>query len=525
MRRQEPPLDPPRPLGSIPALAAEPPARHLSAASTPSFPSLERIIVPLSDFAARAGSAVRAFAEASSDLLIQPTLRLGVTGLARSGKTVFTTALIHHLTEGRGLPAFAPVHEGRLRRARLVPQPDDDVPRFPFEEHMAALTEERRWPRSTDRISQFRLAIEYERAGSWRSGPGALMLDVVDYPGEWLLDLALIEQDYTAWSRATINGTRRAGRAPFAAPWLDALKGLDPNGPLDEVVAERASEAFKTYLAALRAGPESVATTPPGRFLMPGDLKGSPALTFAPLDGLPETLNPDSLAGLMARRFEAYKAKVVLPFFRDHFQRVDRQIVLVDVLSAVDAGPTALAELEEALDAVLLSLNIGRNSFLSRLFAPRADRILFAATKADHLHQTSHDRLEALLRLLVSRAMRRTEAAGARVGTVALASVRATRETTVHDGGAVLRAVAGTPEAGEIVDGERFDGLGEAAIFPGELPARAEAVLEGAVEPGSLRFPRFRPPLVKPDALGRSGALPQIRLDRAMQFLIGDRLA
>ena len=479
----------------------------------------------MNSFAARAGSAVKAFAEASSDLLIQPTLRLGVTGLARSGKTVFTTALIHHLVEAHALPAFAPAHEGRLRRARLVPQPDDDIPRFPYEEHLCALTDARTWPRSTDRISQFRLAIEYERAGGWRSGPGTLMLDVVDYPGEWLLDLALIEQSYTTWSRATIAGTRRSGRGAMAAPWLETLKALDLQGPLDEVVAERASTAFKTYLSALRAGPEAVATTPPGRFLMPGDLAGSPALTFAPLDNLPEVLAPDSLAGLMERRFEAYKAKVVEPFFRNHFQRVDRQIVLVDVLAAVDAGPAALAELEEALDSVLLSFRIGRNTILSRLFAPRAERILFAATKADHLHQTSHDRLDALLRLLVSRAMRRTEAAGARVGTVALASVRATRETTIHDGGEVLRAVSGTPEAGEAVGDEVFDGLSEAAIFPGELPQRPESVLEGAVPPGSLRFPRFRPPLVKPDALGRPGDLPQIRLDRAMQFLIGDKLA
>ena len=479
----------------------------------------------MNSFAARAGSAVKAFAEASSDLLIQPTLRLGVTGLARSGKTVFTTALIHHLVEAHALPAFAPAHEGRLRRARLVPQPDDDIPRFPYEEHLCALTDARTWPRSTDRISQFRLAIEYERAGGWRSGPGTLMLDVVDYPGEWLLDLALIEQSYTAWSRATIAGTRRSGRGAMAAPWLETLKALDLQGPLDEVVAERASTAFKTYLSALRAGPEAVATTPPGRFLMPGDLAGSPALTFAPLDNLPEVLAPDSLAGLMERRFEAYKAKVVEPFFRNYFQRVDRQIVLVDVLAAVDAGPAALAELEEALDSVLLSFRIGRNTILSRLFAPRAERILFAATKADHLHQTSHDRLDALLRLLVSRAMRRTEAAGARVGTVALASVRATRETTIHDGGEVLRAVSGTPEAGEAVGDEVFDGLSEAAIFPGELPQRPESVLEGAVPPGSLRFPRFRPPLVKPDTLGRPGDLPQIRLDRAMQFLIGDKLA
>ena len=138
----------------------------------------------MTSFTARAGSAVRAFAEASSDLLIQPTLRLGVTGLARSGKTVFTTALIHHLVEAHPLPAFAPSQEGRLRRARLVPQPDDDIPRFPFEDHYSALSGPRVWPRSTDRISQFRLAIEYERSGGWRSGPGTLMLDVVDYPGE-----------------------------------------------------------------------------------------------------------------------------------------------------------------------------------------------------------------------------------------------------------------------------------------------------------------------------------------------------
>jgi len=40
-----------------------------------------------------------------------------------------------------------------------------------------------------------------------------------------------------------------------------------------------------------------------------------------------------------------------------------------------------------------------------RLLRPRADRILFAATKADHLHHTNHDRLEAILRRMVERAI------------------------------------------------------------------------------------------------------------------------
>jgi len=469
--------------------------------------------------------ALSSLAAAVSDAL-SPTVRVGVTGLARSGKTVFTTALVRHLVEGTTLTAFRASAEGRIRRARLSPQPDDAVPRFPYEAHLKALQEDRRWPSSTTQISELRVEIDYERkAGGWRGGPASLAVDFVDYPGEWLLDLALLDASFADWSRETVAGSRREDRRALAGPWHDHLRRLDPAGDPDEAAIAAASDAFKAYLAALRAGPEAVATTPPGRFLMPGDLAGSPALTFAPLD-LEEagTIRSGSLAALMERRFEAYKTHVVRPFFRDHFQRIDRQIVLVDVLAAVDAGPEALAELEAALDRVLLTFRAGRNTLLSNLFSPRADRVLFAATKADHVHHTMHARLEALLRLLVERAVKRTEAAGAKVGVVALASVRATRETAVRDGRETLRTVAGTPEAGERVGDETFDGEAEAAIFPGELPERPGAIFEGAVPPGSFRFPRFRPPKLAPDAGGRRPALPHIRLDRAVEFLIGDRL-
>ena len=485
--------------------------------------------MPLLDYAAQAGSAIKAVAEASSDLLIQPTLRLGVTGLARSGKTVFTTALVHHLVEGHALPAFEPAQAGRLRRARLVPQPDDDVPRFPFEENFSALTEARRWPGSTDRISQLRLAIEYERAGGWRTGPGTLMLDVVDYPGEWLLDLALLDQSYVAWSRATILGTRRAGRSAIAAPWLAAMAGLDAGAPLDEVVAERAANAFKTYLSALRAGAEAVATTPPGRFLMPGDLAGSPMLTFAPLDRLEEVQTPGSLGALMERRFEAYKAKVVEPFFREHVQRVDRQIVLVDVLSAVDAGPAALAELEEALDAVLLAFRVGRNSLLTRFFAPRADRILFAATKADHIHHTSHDRLEAALGALTRRAGERATFQGAEIKALALAALQSTREADVLAGGEALACIVGIPMTGERVGETVFDGKTAHRVYPGEVPADVARLAElpaDAISEDALTLVRFQPARVAPDGPGGERApWPHIRLDRGLDFLLGDRLA
>ena len=119
---------------------------------------------------------------------------------------------------------------------------------------------------------------------------------------------------------------------------------------------------------------------------------------------------------MLARRFESYKTHVVQPFFRDHFARLDRQIVLIDALSAVNAGAGALADLRAQHGGDPQVLPAGRPTPGCRSILPRRiDRLLFAATKADHLHHTSHDRLEAILRLLADKAIARASFAGAEV--------------------------------------------------------------------------------------------------------------
>ncbi len=52
-----------------------------------------------------------------------PSLRIGVTGLSRAGKTVFITGLVHALVSGARMPGFSPRAEGRIREAKLVPHP------------------------------------------------------------------------------------------------------------------------------------------------------------------------------------------------------------------------------------------------------------------------------------------------------------------------------------------------------------------------------------------------------------------
>ena len=162
-------------------------------------------------------------------------------------------------------------------------------------------------------------------------------------------------------------------------------------------------------------------------------MEGSPALTFAPLPPPKGPVRSGSLYAMLERRYEAYKALIVRPFFRDHFARLDRQIVLVDTLRALNAGPAAVADLETALTEILGCFRQGENNPLTRLVARRIDRILFAATKADHIHSSSHDRLEAVMNRLVARAARRAKFAGAETRSIAIAAIRATREGMVEE--------------------------------------------------------------------------------------------
>ena len=128
---------------------------------------------------------------------------------------------------GGRFPVFEPFATGRIARARLEPQPDDAVPRFDYENHVRTLIEERRWPNSTVDISELRLVIDYQRHNG---ADRTLTLDIVDYPGEWLLDLPLLDKSYEQWSAESLALSRQGPRAQLAAPWHAHLATLEAEG-------------------------------------------------------------------------------------------------------------------------------------------------------------------------------------------------------------------------------------------------------------------------------------------------------
>ena len=450
-----------------------------------------------------------------SETFFDTTIRLGVTGLSRAGKTVFITALVANLMQRGRMPQLKAQAQGRIEAVYLQPQPDVTLPRFDYEAHLAALTGDNpRWPASTRAISELRLSFRVRPAGffsSWR-GPRTLHLDIVDYPGEWLLDLALLDQTFDQWSEACLA---RLEKRAEAADYLALARAEDGALRLDEARARDLAASFTAYLTAARDLGRVDVT--PGRFLLPGDLAGSPVLTFAPLPK-PATTGRSSLWREMERRYEAYKSRVVRPFFQDHFSKIDRQVVLCDVLGAIHQGPRAVEDLRRTMAEVLEAFRLGRNSWLSSLFGGRrVERILFAATKADHLHHEQHPALTAITAGLLAEARSRADFSGARTEAMSLASLRATVEETVSRDGHAVAAVRGT-----LLSTGR-----PAVMYPGHLPTDPARLLSPAREgaeawlEADYHLMSFAPARL---SLRPGEGPPHIRLDRAVEFLIGDAL-
>lgn len=458
--------------------------------------------------------------------VFEPSLRLGVTGLSGAGKTVFITALVASLLDRGRMRLLRAQAEGRIQAVDLRPQPDPAVPRFAFEAHLARLRDTPpAWPQSTSSVSQLRVAIRYRPGGLIGALTGAqvLNLDIVDYPGEWLLDLSLMGRDYADWAAEALALAESPARAAQAGEWHAALAAADPGGAHDEGVAAALAGAYARYLAACRvAGLSALA---PGRFLMPGDMAGSPALTFAPLPPPPGgRVRRGGLYDQMARRFDAYGRVVVRPFFQNHFARLDAQVVLIDALGALAAGPRALGDLTATMADTLAAFRHGSSSWLDRLLGGRRiGRLLFAASKADHLHHDQHPRMTQLVEAMLAEAARRATWSGAETRAMAIAAIRATVEQDVaQPGGGRLGLVRG-PRLG---DGRAM------AIHPGDLPRDVGALIAAARisrpgeapadwPDGDFAALRFAPPVWG----GDGGGPPHIRLDAALDFLLGPALA
>ena len=294
--------------------------------------------------------------------------------------------------------------------------------------------------------------------------PASLTIRIVDYPGEWLLDLPAAGAKLRRVVARHAAVCCAKASAPRSAASFSRFSGsTGPSEVASEEVAKQAHDLYCAYLVKARDR-HGLSFLQPGRFLCPGvarrcALSVVRAARRARADGM---FAPHTLGALMAERFETYKREAVAPFYHDHFRHYSRQIVLVDVLRALLAGRDAFDDTRLALDAILESFRYGHGGILSKLLlGPHIDKVLFAATKADHVPDIQRDHLAALLRNMAAFPAIEVKSSNAQFEVTALASVISTAEDTQEIDGQRLQVVVGRPvgssEAGEILRRQRSD--------------------------------------------------------------------
>lgn len=442
-------------------------------------------------------------------------MRLAVTGLSKAGKTAFITSLSNQLLYSSiddNLPLLSAARDKRLIGAKRVPQTNMMVPRFSYDEAMDSLQEvPAQWPEPTKDVSEIRLALRYKpKKGAKRllTDSSTLYLDIIDYPGEWLLDLPLLEMSFEQWSETQFSSLKGI-RSELAKPWLESLRDLDPLAEANEKEIERISLIYTEYL--YRCKEEGLHWVQPGRFVLPGELKGAPVLQFFPFS---DTENPEQLKkaskhsvyGMLRSRYQEYQTKVVKRFYKEYFATFDRQIVLVDCLQPLNAGYESFHDMKSALEQIMKSFRYGRSSLLKRLFSPRIDKILFASTKADHVTPEQHTSLLSLLQQMVHPSWQHAAFENIDMECMTIASIRATTTGFVSNGDENIPALQGTTNDGVPL-----------TIYPGEVPEKLPK--KEYWENNRFDFTSFRPMESSSDT-----ALNHIRIDKALQYLIGDKL-
>lgn len=438
-------------------------------------------------------------------------IRIAVTGLSGAGKTAFITSFIDQLRHAAEQPQYLrfwrAAAQAEVESARLAAQPDWTVPRFDYEAAIACLELQRStWPTSTNGLSEIRIELNLASPHGWRARLGQqrrYVIDVLDYPGEWLLDLPLLSQTYDDWSQQQAKLFQQAPRAQLSQAWQQQLRQTEWANDSEGLAAQirKLAADYRQLLQDLRQQ-HGVYWLQPGRALLPAEYAAAPVLDFFPWLGDWHDSASAPPRALLAACFERYKAEVVEPFYRQHFRRFNRQVMLVDILGAMERGPAAFADLRLALQQLMPSFRYGHNHLLRRLFQPHIERVAFVASKADYLLPEQQQQLSGWLKNIVEEAIPLTDLGDdVQHAQFNVAAIRSTEVGQSKAGEALLRGVVANGAEQERQVTFRLDAL------PTNVTAFTEAIQLPKLLP---YFPQSRRPL------------PHARMDQFIEFILAE---
>jgi hypothetical protein len=434
--------------------------------------------------------------------LLHQELNLAITGFSGAGKSSFITSLVNQIiyaNKYQNLPFWRVMEEGRFVAAAIDDLPDSKVRRFDYATNRLRLAEGL-WPESTTHTSGLTVSIKYQISNRLLASVkkiSTLKLNIYDYPGEWLLDLILLKQSYRDWNQYALTLLRQ--EPELYQRWLNHLEAeLKTAADIP-----RLSRIYTDFLKQLKQRGLLVS---PGRFVLPVDLEATPILEFFPLsepmiakEGLPF----EEIVRKLEQKYYQFKSEVISPFFENYFQKVDRQILLVDCIALIKQRAKNAHYMAEAIEKLSDIFCYGESKFWDRLWKPKIDKVLIVATKADQIPSDQQYRLQTLLSSLFYPTHNKLKFLETQVDFLTMSAIKCTEPVVAEIEGKNLHCIKGVlQENGETM-----------VVYPGSLPQRIEDI-----KTGEFDLPDYRPPELKTEVI------PHIRMGKVLEFITGDIL-
>ena len=192
-------------------------------------------------------------------------------------------------------------------------------------------------------------------------------------------------------------------------------------------------------------------------------------------------------------------------FIKTFFVHIDRQVILIDVLSALTAGAPQLQDAQLAINELLKLFNYGHNSIFERILKPKIEKVMFVATKIDQVIPDQHENIRALLGHLIYEACTNTQFEYVDISCEAIAAIRTTTLSEEANGTYLMG---------------HTENYGFGKFFHPQIPKKIPTKDQWQ-QLQSWKLNRLLPSTNL--SFSKGEPLPHIRLDSVIQELIGDR--